>query len=302
MSRKAFILISFAAIAAACADPAPPPHRADAPPSAIVACYDADRDIVSHLVSSACAGEVIDAPRELQLAADRTRRIQAAIAGRQADPITGNLRLAGTGSGFFVSPTGDLLTNNHVIAGCEAVTATPEGAAKLLARVVAADATRDIALLRTSASPRDHARFTAAPLDVDGSTLAVAGYPAYGLPTIHPTIALVSAPPRALGAASTEVVFTGAIRRGHSGSPLLDGAGNVLGVVRAKPDIPRIYQATGRMIGDYGIAISSQATLAFLGENGIRPTFAPPSSPALARDVLAERMRSFVAQIGCWRK
>jgi serine protease Do len=304
-------MLRFAALAAglaACAAPEPPPRvgaaapkpAGAAPAADIAACYDADRDLVSHVVPHGCAGEVIDPTREAQLAAERRLRIYAALNGGKADPLTGNLRLAGTGSSFFVSPAGDLLTNHHVVADCEQLTATQDGGPKTAARVLASDAARDLALLRTSEAPRDYARFNAAPLEADGDALGVAGYPAYGLPTIHPSLIAVSAPTGVAGTAGPQVVFEGAIRRGHSGSPLLDGAGGVLGVVRAKPDIPAIYHKTGKIIGDLGIAVSYRSTVEFLQANGVRPTLAA-KEPPLARDALAEKARRFVAQVGCWR-
>src|SRR5262249_5544685 len=128
----------------------------------------------------------------------------------------------------------------------------------------------------------------------------VAGYPAYGLPTIHPSMVRVSAMPLLLATTDDEVVFEGAIRRGHSGSPLLDGTGHVIGIVRAKPDIPKIYKATGKVVGDYGIAISHAATLRFLDEHGVRPKLGA-AGPTLSPAATETLMRSFVAQIGCWR-
>jgi S1-C subfamily serine protease len=264
------------------------------------ACYDADRGLVTHVVPTFCTGEVIDREREAALLAERARRIEAVVAGRRVDPITGNLRLGGTGSGFFIGPAGELLTNNHVIAGCEQLTVTPEGGHKMPATLIATDPGRDIALLRAPSTPVAFARFNAAPRDTDGRALTVAGYPAYGLPTIHPSIVKVSAMPLLLATTDDEVVFEGAIRRGHSGSPVLDGAGNVIGIVRAKPDIPRIYKATGKVVGDYGIAVSLAATLRFLAQQQVRPTMGP-SGPALAPGEAETLMRSFVAQIGCWR-
>jgi S1-C subfamily serine protease len=277
-----------------------PPAARMTPPPAVAGCYDADRGVVTHVAAGLCQGEVIDAEREAALHAERARRIEAAVAGRRADAITGNLRLAGTGSGFFIGATGELLTNNHVIDHCELLTATPEGGAKMPLALVASDAQRDIALFRAPSTPLAFARFSAAPREVDGRGLVVAGYPAYGLPTIHPSVVHVSAMALLLATTDDEVIFEGSIRRGHSGSPLLDGAGHVIGIVRAKPDVPKIFKTTGKVVGDYGIAISQAATLRFLAQHGVRPLLAS-AGPDLPTAELEAAMRSFVAQIGCWR-
>ena len=110
-------------------DTVPPTARTTAPPVEVAACYDADRGLVTHVIPALCPGEVIDLERETALHAERARRVEAAVTGRRADAVTGNLRLAGTGSGFFIGAAGELLTNNHVIDHCEMLTATPEGGA-----------------------------------------------------------------------------------------------------------------------------------------------------------------------------
>lgn len=54
-----------------------------------------------------------------------------------------------TGSGFYVSADGDLVTNAHVVQGCTEAVVVERGAARIVAR----DSRNDLALLRLAARP-----------------------------------------------------------------------------------------------------------------------------------------------------
>lgn len=58
----------------------------------------------------------------------------------------------GNGSGFFVSPNGDILTNNHVIENAEYITVTTQDGQNVSALVKDYDAQRDMALLKVNTS------------------------------------------------------------------------------------------------------------------------------------------------------
>lgn len=52
------------------------------------------------------------------------------------------------GTGFFVHPDGFLLTNEHVIEGAKEVSVVTSDGRTLLARVIRADAYKDLALIK----------------------------------------------------------------------------------------------------------------------------------------------------------
>jgi serine protease Do len=80
-----------------------------------------------------------------------------------------------SGSGFFVSNEGHVLTNNHVVGDCTSIRAFMDQTAAAAARVIARDATNDLGLLSTAlkplrtASPRSSVRL--------GESVAAFGYP-----------------------------------------------------------------------------------------------------------------------------
>jgi serine protease Do len=268
----------------------------------IVTCYDATRQLVTHVLPHLCEGEIITAEREAELAAERRQRIQSTVQSRiAADPVTGGRRLIGTGSGFYVSRNGDLLTNNHVVNHCDLLTATPDDGSKISARIVAASPQPDIALLRTDRPAPGVASFSAAPERSDGRRLAVVGYPAYGLPTRLSTLSPAQIEPLLLATQASHVQFNGEVRHGNSGSPLLDQSGDVLGVVYATIDTPKVFAATRKLVTDIGVSVSYSATLQFLAANSVTPTIAAGPPATLTLDELHAKSRGFVVQIGCWK-
>ena len=57
-----------------------------------------------------------------------------------------------TGSGFFVTQAGHLLTNAHVVSGCTIVSVKRSGGQAGVAQVIAVDQNDDLALLKLSTS------------------------------------------------------------------------------------------------------------------------------------------------------
>ncbi|WP_149360406.1 MarP family serine protease [Lolliginicoccus suaedae] len=138
------------------------------------------------------------------------------------------------GSGIVVAPT-LVMTNAHVVAGTEGVTVeTLDGVFD--ATVVVFDPAADIAILRAPGLP-------AAPLGVvdglveRGTSGVVVGYPGGGPYTANAVrirdVVELSGPDIYQSSTVNREVYTirGTIRQGNSGGPLLDGEGNVLGVV-----------------------------------------------------------------------
>ncbi len=269
--------------------------------SEIVACYDAARKVITHTLGRLCTGEIVSGRREHELEMAARRRIESAVDSRTLpDPVTGKRRLIGTGSGFYIGQTGEILSNDHVVNHCGMLTATADDDAKREAALIASSPVDDIALLRTAQLPRSVARFSTAPQASDGDRLAVVGYPAYGLPMRLSALTPAQTDAAMLATTDGKLYFHGEIRHGNSGSPLLDEAGNVVGLVDAMFDTPKLYHATGRLIATTGIAISQSTMLRFLAANGVTPLFAEGPRAALVTETLHEMSRGFVVQIGCW--
>jgi putative serine protease PepD len=139
-----------------------------------------------------------------------------------------------TGTGFVVSSDGYLVTNEHVIDGAGSIQVKIGSNSKTYtAKVVGADASRDLALLKVDASNLPTLSLAdSSSVQVGDATFAI-GNP-YGLDDTL-TTGIVSALQRDIqspnGSTISGVIQTdAALNPGNSGGPLLDASGKVIGV------------------------------------------------------------------------
>jgi S1-C subfamily serine protease len=175
---------------------------------------------------------------------------QASVQGR-VEPglvdINATLRYASEtaeGTGMVISPDGLVLTNNHVIDGATAVTATLAGSGRgFQARVVGYDSVADVALLQLSgASGLATVSFgNSAQVRLGTAVLALGNAEGRGGAT--PAAGTIDGLDRSIqasdeGSGTTEdlkhMLQTNAqIQQGDSGGALADSAGQVIGMVTA---------------------------------------------------------------------
>lgn len=207
------------------------------------------------------------------------------------------LRDISMGTGFFVSADGRLLTNNHVVAGCEGVSVETTDGAEILAEVQVTDPGTDLALVHVD-SPAPAVGAFREKVRMDGRRVAVIGYPSRGLPRIRPTLV----PAALIGPVTPDgrrFMLQGDIRPGNSGGPILDDNALVVGVVYGKINSVLVFQNTGRNVDDIGFAITNEAALSFLAKNGVQ---ARTEAYDRTRDetALFDDGRRFIARVICW--
>ncbi|WP_291428664.1 trypsin-like peptidase domain-containing protein [Deinococcus sp.] len=144
---------------------------------------------------------------------------------------------SGTGSGFFVTGSGDIITNNHVVEGASEITVRLHGdKTEYKARVVARAPDFDLALIRAEGLPSGAAR--PIPLgdsdQLDVGLKAVAMGAPFGL-EFSVSEGIISSLERRVpigtkGVEQSVIQTDAAINPGNSGGPLLDSAGQVIGV------------------------------------------------------------------------
>jgi putative serine protease PepD len=151
------------------------------------------------------------------------------------EPFGGSGTQQAQGSGFVYDSSGDIVTNEHVVANASSVTVTFWNGAKYKAHVVGTDASTDLAVVKVDAPSS-----LLVPLTLgDSSAVAVGdGVVAIGSPfglaeTV--TSGIVSALHRQMtspsGFAIQDSIQTdAAINHGNSGGPLLNLQGRVIGV------------------------------------------------------------------------
>jgi S1-C subfamily serine protease len=215
-------------------------------------------------------------------------------------PEVAGLRRMSVGTGFYITPH-RVLTNHHVVDGCKAVTVGNNREGTMVsAQVIAQESVVDLAVVWTDAEDPDPAQFTS---KIDEESLkgaAIVGYPEHGLPVLEAEVDPVSFSRAESVAGRGLYAFTGSVRRGNSGGPVLDGSGAVIGVVTAKINTVAVYQRTGEVVADLGYAIANATVLDFLLANRIEVTSVKVEERLSPAEILQEA-HNFVRQVTCWK-
>jgi serine protease Do len=156
------------------------------------------------------------------------------------------------GSGFFISPDGYIVTNNHVVEDAEDITVTMEDGTKYPATLVGTDPRTDVALIKvkTPGKTFPYVEFSQKDPRVGDWVLAI-GNP-FGLGGTV-TAGIISAHNRDIGSGPYDYLqIDAAVNRGSSGGPSFDLDGKVVGVNTA------IFSPSG---GNVGIAFAVPAAL-----------------------------------------
>lgn len=158
--------------------------------------------------------------------------------GQQEEIITGE------GSGFFISPDGYIVTNNHVVDNAKTVKVTTTDGDTYTAKVVGTDPRSDLALLKVDANKQfPYVKFAAQTPQVGDWVVAV-GNP-FGLGGTV-TAGIVSARSRDIGSSPYDeyLQIDAPINKGNSGGPAFDMDGNVVVGVNTA-----IYSPSGGSVG-----------------------------------------------------
>ena len=136
----------------------------------------------------------------------------------------------GQGSGFIISSDGLILTNAHVVREAKDVTVKLSDRREFAAKVLGADATTDIAVLRINAKDLPTVRLGNPKLIEVGDPVMAVGAP-FGFEQTA-TQGIVSAKGRSLPGDSVVpfIQTDAAVNPGNSGGPLFDGTGAVVGI------------------------------------------------------------------------
>ncbi|MBV9261633.1 MAG: Do family serine endopeptidase, partial [Pseudolabrys sp.] len=155
----------------------------------------------------------------------------------------------GQGSGFFISPDGYAVTNNHVVEKAESVEITTDDGKIHQAKVIGTDTRTDLALIKVEGGSFPYVKLSDQTPRIGDWVLAV-GNP-FGLGGTV-TAGIVSARGRDIGASAYDdfIQIDAPVNKGNSGGPTFDTNGNVIGVNTA------IFSPSG---GSVGIAFAIPA-------------------------------------------
>jgi S1-C subfamily serine protease len=245
--------------------PLPPPRAAELPPAPVPAPGPVQPVVPDDLLRAASADEQVN----IRVYAAVNRGVVNITTATEVSGFFGDETSTGTGSGFVIDRQGHILTNYHVISEAEAVQVTLYDGSTHEAKVVGADASNDIAVVKINAP-----RATLVPLALGDSSKLLVGQKVlalgnpFGLERTL-TTGIVSALGRSLKAKNGRMIkgiiqTDAAVNPGNSGGPLLNSRGEVIGVNTA------IYSQVGQSAGiSFAVPISSiTRILKSLLENG----------------------------------
>ncbi len=204
--------------------------------------------------------------------------------------------ISGSGTGFFVSQDGALLTAAHVVSTCDA-TAALTTAGIYEAKVLDANARFDLAVLRLPFSVDTFSSFASA-MPEQGDDVYVIGYPLLvDLRAIKITDGIVSGL-SGLDRDSSRIQMTAAVQPGNSGGPLVNGSGQVVGVVVSKlsGEVQDGVYAEG-----INFAVTHEAAAAFLSINGITAKRSSSTKELKGREIM-RRANAWTVPLLCLNK
>ena len=195
---------------------------------------------------------------------------------------------AGSGSGFFVSRNGHIITNHHVIDGCNTTKVNFKGN-QIDAQILAVDKMNDIAILKTNIKPESI--FPISNEDVSLlEDVVVAGYPlgkqvSSAIKTHKGVVTALA------GAGDNYSNFQtdATINAGNSGGPIMNQKGNVVGIA--------VQTWVEEGVQGIHFGIKSSTLKMFANSNNL--TFSQPNNRELTNKDLGKLITEATVYIEC---
>ncbi len=135
-----------------------------------------------------------------------------------------------SGTAFFVTQSGEMLTSAHVVRGCERINVWPRDMTSIPASLVAIDEQLDVALLATNRAVKTAARPLAISVHQGMSVYTIG----FGLTPSSPLVPVMTRG-YVHGTAQPKghrlLVLRAALHEGNSGGPVVDAQGALLGMI-----------------------------------------------------------------------
>jgi TPR repeat protein len=200
-----------------------------------------------------------------------------------------------TGTGFFVTGDGHLVTSHHVVTGGTAIRVRTRDGKEFRAAIRRVDAANDLALLKIPVP--------SAPLAVGassgirrGDTVYALGFPLVTIQGFEPKVTngIISS---LTGLLDDPTMFqvTNPLQPGNSGGPLISSDGRVVGVATSVLSGRRVLERTGVLPQNVNYAVKSNYVIEFLRSVSnleFAAAGAPEDAPRSAADVIADAERS----------
>ena len=216
----------------------------------------------------------------------------------KSTPVPSNEKFkVASGTGFFVSEEGHLITNHHVIDGCGDVKVHLRGQT-FVSTKIADDIRNDLAILKISQKPGH-----VFPLSADSpfplQDVIVAGFPfgervSSSLKFTQGIVSSVSG----IGNDYSQIQIDAALQPGNSGGPILDEFGNVVAVAVAKLSLEKILEDFGVVPENTNFGVKASAVKNLMEGNQI--SFKSPNTEVLSKQNLSQAATAGTVFLSCW--
>src|SRR5215470_15713376 len=169
-----------------------------------------------------------------------------------------------SGTGFAVSRATHIVTNAHVVNACKSLRVL-SGAQQSSARVLAMDTDADLAVLQSSISMSKTLAMRSQPALRLGESVIAFGFPLPGALSQGGNLTTGNVSALAgLGDDPRYLQVTAPVQPGNSGGPLLDGGGNLIGVVTSGLDALAMAKTIGDVPQNVNFAVKAEVLEKFL--------------------------------------
>ena len=193
-----------------------------------------------------------------------------------------------SGTGFFISNDGTMITNNHVIEGCSQIVSIYENR-EIKSSLINTDVKNDLAIIKSNIKPQKFYSISKKDADLLENVI-IAGYPLGK--KISSEIKATSGTVTALAGYDNnyaEFQTDAALNSGNSGGPIINNNGEVVGVAVAK------WQEEG--VESFNFGIKSSTLITFLNSTNIN--YSEIVNKNMKKNDLIELIKSATVYLEC---
>ncbi|MGH9744931.1 MAG: trypsin-like peptidase domain-containing protein [Candidatus Acidiferrales bacterium] len=225
--------------------------------------------------TTSASGATIDLTPEMPIE-NVVQTASPAVVLLRRHQVTGAGLLTISGTGFLVTSTGVVATNEHVTKGAPTISVVLPQGTELLGRVVYSDPKMDLALVKVEGEGFPYLPLGNITGVHAGQTVIAIGNPGGGAINSVTKGIVSAAGSNRIAGEGTWIQTDAAINPGNSGGPLLDTHARVLGITTSKP-----IGSDGTVLQGVAFALSSEDLLQVLRR--FYPATTPDSPPRPAQ-------------------
>ena len=208
----------------------------------------------------------------------------------KTSPTDNEVIPAASGSGFYITNSGYILTNQHVIEGCRRVTLNYNGK-DFNANIIASDSKNDLAILKSNVRPKRFYKLSPSDPKLLQDVI-IAGYPlgkrvSSAIKTSKGSVTSLAG----YGDNYSNFQTDAALNQGNSGGPIIDESGNVVGVA-----VANFGKEAG--VESFNFGIKSSTVKTFISSNDINFIQGPNSK--LNNNQLSSLINDATIYLECW--